>query len=112
MLHCRGRLGSDHARFLRSFTLARKRRRYPKASSIPAAVARPIVGTQWVCHGLAGSLGSYASYCHPLTLVDPNLTLTRAQHPAIGCNAGNKKQLTYAGFAIPCKPQQPLTAHS
>jgi hypothetical protein len=49
MLHCRGRLGSDHARFLRSFTLARKRRRYPKASSIPAAVARPIAGIQLVC---------------------------------------------------------------
>jgi hypothetical protein len=27
-------------------------------------------------------------------------------------NAGNGKPLTYAGFANPCNPQQPLTAHS
>ena len=49
MLPCRGRQGSDHARFLRGIALAGQRRRYPKASSIPAAVARPIVGIQWVC---------------------------------------------------------------
>jgi hypothetical protein len=49
MLRCPGRIGSDHARFLHGFALAGKRRRYPKASSVPAAVARPIVGIQWVC---------------------------------------------------------------
>jgi hypothetical protein len=48
MLPCRGKIGSDQARFLRGIALAGKRRRYPKASSIPAAVARPIVGIQWV----------------------------------------------------------------
>ena len=49
MLNCRGRQESDHARLLRGIALAPKRRRYPKASSIPAAVARHIVGIQWVC---------------------------------------------------------------
>jgi hypothetical protein len=27
-------------------------------------------------------------------------------------NTGNGKPFTYAGFAIPCNPQQPMTAHS
>jgi hypothetical protein len=49
MLHCHGRQGADHARFLRGIALAAKRRRYPKASSIPAAVARLIVSIQWAC---------------------------------------------------------------
>jgi hypothetical protein len=44
--------------------------------------------------------------------LDPNLTLTRTQRPAIVSNTGNKKLLTYAGFATLGKPQQPLTAHS
>ncbi len=48
----------------------------------------------------------------PPTLLDPNLTLTRMQRPAMVGNAGNKKALTYAGFANPCNAQQPLTAHS
>jgi hypothetical protein len=26
--------------------------------------------------------------------------------------AGNRKPVVYAGFANPCNPQQPLTAHS
>ena len=47
-----------------------------------------------------------------LTPPDPNLTLTRAQYPAILGKAGNTKPLIYAGFANPCNPQQPLTAHS
>ena len=45
-------------------------------------------------------------------LADPNLTLTRTQCPAIASNRGNKKSPTYAEFANPCNPQQPLTAHS
>ena len=44
--------------------------------------------------------------------LDPSLTLTRMQHAAIMGNSGNKKLLTYAGFANPCNPQQPLTAPS
>jgi hypothetical protein len=47
-----------------------------------------------------------------LTSLDPNLTLTRTQHPAIVGNTGNTKPFAYAGFANPCNPQQPLTAHS
>jgi hypothetical protein len=47
-----------------------------------------------------------------LTTLDPSLTLTRTQHPAIVGNRGNKKRLTYAEFANPCNVQQPLTAHS
>ena len=43
---------------------------------------------------------------------DPSLTLTRTQCPAIVGNTGNKKLLTYAGFASQCNAQQPLTAHS
>jgi hypothetical protein len=41
-----GRLESGHARFLRGLALTDKWRRYPKASSIPSAVARPIEGIQ------------------------------------------------------------------
>src|SRR5215213_3607942 len=47
-----------------------------------------------------------------LTTLDPSLTLTRTQYPAIVSNRGNKEPLTYAGFAILCNAQQPLTAHS
>jgi hypothetical protein len=47
-----------------------------------------------------------------LTTLDPSLTLTRTQHPAIVSNRGNKEPLTYAKFANPCNTQQPLTAHS
>ncbi len=47
-----------------------------------------------------------------LTPPDPNLTLTRTQYPAIACNRENIEPFTYAGFAIPCNTQQPLTAHS
>jgi hypothetical protein len=104
MLYGHGRLGSDHARFLAASL--------PKASSIPAAVARPIVGIQWVCHVPAGSLSSYATYCHPLTPVDPNLTLTRMQCPAKVSNRENRNPFTYARFASVCNAQQPLTAHS
>jgi hypothetical protein len=52
------------------------------------------------------------SYCHHLTLVDPNLTLTRTQHPAISGKRGKEKSLIYAGIANLCNAQQPLTAHS
>jgi hypothetical protein len=47
-----------------------------------------------------------------LTILDPSLTLTRTQYPAIVGNAGNRKPLVYAGIANLCNPQQPLTAHS
>jgi hypothetical protein len=47
-----------------------------------------------------------------LTTLDPNLTLTRTQYPAIVSNAGNRKPFIYAGFASPCNAQQPMTAHS
>jgi hypothetical protein len=43
---------------------------------------------------------------------DPSLTLTRTQYPAIVGSTGNRKHLTYAGFANLCNIQQPLTAHS
>src|SRR5215213_3361811 len=41
--------------------------------------------------------------------LDPNLTLTRTQCPAIVGKPGNKKRLTYAEFANPCNTRQPLT---
>jgi hypothetical protein len=44
--------------------------------------------------------------------IDPSLTLTRTQYPAIPGKAGNRNPVVYAGFANPCNPQQPLTAHS
>ena len=50
-------------------------------------------------------------YGHPNPL-DPNLTLTRTQCPAILGKRGNRKPFTYAVYASPCKAQQPLTAHS
>jgi hypothetical protein len=37
-----------------------------------------------------------------LTSLDPNLTLTRTQHPAIVGNTGNTKPFAYAGFANYC----------
>jgi len=44
--------------------------------------------------------------------VDPSLTLTRMQYPAIVSNRENRKPLNYAGLANSCNPQQPLTTHS
>src|SRR5215213_3312656 len=45
-----------------------------------------------------------------LTTLDPSLTLTRTQHPAIVSNRGNKEPLIYAGYASLCKPlQRPAT---
>ena len=44
--------------------------------------------------------------------LDPSLTLTRTQHPAILGNRGNTKPFTYAVIANRCNAQQPLTAHS
>ena len=44
-------------------------------------------------------------------LLDPSLTLTRTQHPAILSNSETKKQLTYAVFASLCKLLQRLTYH-
>jgi hypothetical protein len=43
---------------------------------------------------------------------NPNLTLTRTQHPARVGNTVTIKPFTYAGFANPSNAQQPLTAHS
>jgi hypothetical protein len=48
---------------------------------------------------------------NPPTL-DPSLTLTRTQCPAIVGKRGTEESLIYAGFANPCNAQQPLTAHS
>jgi len=47
-----------------------------------------------------------------LTPIDPNLTLTRMQYPAIVGNTENRKPSFYAEFANPCNAQQLLTAHS
>ena len=47
-----------------------------------------------------------------LTPLDPSLTLTRTQYPAIVGNTENEKPFIYAGFATLCNAQQPLTAHS
>ena len=44
--------------------------------------------------------------------LDPSLTLTRMQYPAIVSNTGNRKPFTYAGFASLCKPLQRLNYHS
>ena len=50
-------------------------------------------------------------YGHPNPL-DPSLTLTRTQYPAIVGNAGNRKPFVYAGIANSRNAQQLLTAHS
>jgi len=47
-----------------------------------------------------------------LITLDPNLTLTGTQHPAISGKRGKGESLIYAGFANFCNAQQPLTAHS
>jgi hypothetical protein len=65
---------------------------------------------EWI--GMDGK-GSYSlALLHPLTPLDPSLTLTRTQYPAIVSNPGNRKPVVYAGFAYTCNSQQPLTAHS
>jgi hypothetical protein len=43
---------------------------------------------------------------------DPNLTLTRTQHPATPRKVGKTKQLKHGGFANPCNIQKRPTAHS
>src|SRR5215218_4829057 len=48
----------------------------------------------------------------PSDSIDPSLTLTRTQYPAILGKRGTRKPFTYAVYASPCKAQQPLTAHS
>ena len=58
------------------------------------------------------SSGSLRRVLPGVGLLDPSLTLTRTQHPAILSNSETKKHLTYAGFANLCDAQQPLTAHS
>src|SRR5918999_5876828 len=97
MLCYPGSLRSAHARFLGDFAFAGKRHRYPRALSIPSAAWLPVLVIQ--------------SEQRP-TLLDPRLTLTRTQHPAIVGNTGNRKPFIYAGFASSCNAQQPLTAHS
>src|ERR671920_1027217 len=95
MLHGHGSLGSDHVRFLAASL--------PRASSIPAAVTRPIVDIQGVCHGPVGSLRSYASYCHPLTLVNPN-------PDAIPCKRWQHREQRTLYLCGNCKPvQRPAT---
>jgi hypothetical protein len=49
---------------------------------------------------------------HRLFTLDPSLTLTRTQYPAIVSKRGKEESLIYAEFASPCNPQQLLTAHS
>ena len=68
-----------------------------------------------VAGGTSSTLLAYhaneAATRNPRTL-DPSLTLTRTQYPATVTNAGKRKPFVYAGYAIPCTPLQPLTAHS
>jgi hypothetical protein len=45
-------------------------------------------------------------------MLDPSLTPTRTQYPAIVGNRGSKKPLSNAVFANPWNVEQPLTAHS
>jgi hypothetical protein len=45
-------------------------------------------------------------------MLDPSLTPTRTQYPAMASNTENGKPFIYAGFATLCNAQQLLTAHS
>ena len=47
-----------------------------------------------------------------LTPLDPILTLTRTQYPAIVSITEQRNSFVYAGFAIRCNTQRPMTAHS
>src|SRR5215210_3554086 len=47
-----------------------------------------------------------------LFTLDPSLTLTRTQYPAIVGNTGNRNPFSYAKFASLCNAQQRLTDHS
>jgi len=44
--------------------------------------------------------------------LDPSLTLTRIQYPAIVGKIGNRKPVVYAKFTNPCNSQQYQTAHA
>jgi hypothetical protein len=70
---------------------------------------------RWVSVILAASITSVLfgvyHFAHS-TPIDPNLTLTRTQHPAIVGKRENRKPFTYARFASVCNALQRLTAHS
>jgi hypothetical protein len=70
---------------------------------------------RWVSVILAASITSVLfgvyHFAHS-TPIDPNLTLTRTQYPAIVGNRGNKRPLRNAGYANPCNPLQHLNCYS
>jgi hypothetical protein len=70
---------------------------------------------RWVSGILVASIASVLfgvyHFAHS-TPIDPILTLSQMQLAAIPGKRGKEESLIYAGFAIPCNAQQPLTAHS
>jgi hypothetical protein len=109
----RARVGLLTQRFLHRARGVRAHARYPVGVAVEgklyAGVAEQVLNVFRECP----SPEQYGEAAMPLlTPPDPNLTLTRMQYPAIVGKAGNRKSFTYAGFAIPCNAQQPLTAHS
>src|SRR5215211_8443441 len=73
--------------------------------------ASPIRRTPIICH-ICFAKEPAMLYARTLDSIDPSLTLTRTQYPAIVCNAGNRKLLTHAEFANPCNAKKHPTAHS
>src|SRR5215204_1607201 len=76
--------------------------------SLVGTSPRRLCGPSRACHNW---FAKEPATRNPRTL-DPSLTLTRTQHPAIVGNAGNRKPFVYAVCANRCNARQPLTAHS
>ena|SRR5215217_1485149 len=73
--------------------------------------ASPIRRTPIICH-ICFAKEPATLYTRTLDSIDPSLTLTRTQCPAIVSNRENRNPFTYARFASVCKPQQLLSTHS
>jgi hypothetical protein len=86
-------------------------RRTRRSKSLVGTSPRRFGGPSSACHIWLATEPRRAIHGLPAPN-DPSLTLTRTQHAAIPGNRRNKRSLIYAGYANPCNPQQPLTAHS
>jgi hypothetical protein len=129
MLHCHRREWERNTHLVPGFAPAGKRRRYPRASSMPSAaclsmlwvspvrvaLSRVSFMLRWPCEVLdvlGGVLRASTIVRHLCASFDTTLIPLRAQYGATQGKAEKGKQPIYGGFASLCKPQQHLTDHS